>query len=75
MPKIFSGKGVVKILCKSFGFYFVSQRGSHVKLEKKTNGKTVITIVPLHRELAFGTLRGVLGLAQVDEREFLLKTK
>lgn len=75
MPKVFSGKKVVKILCKNFGFCFVSQKGSHVKLEKKIEGKTIITIVPLHKELAFGTFKGVLELAQVDEKEFLLKAK
>ncbi len=73
MPKIFSGKRVIKVLCKNFGFYFVSQKGSHVKLEKRVEGKTVITIVPLHRELAPGTFKGVLELAQVDEKEFLKK--
>ncbi|TSD03638.1 MAG: hypothetical protein Greene071436_281, partial [Parcubacteria group bacterium Greene0714_36] len=29
-----------------------------------------VTIVPLHKELAPGTLKGVLDLAQVDNREF-----
>ncbi|MEK7172857.1 MAG: type II toxin-antitoxin system HicA family toxin [Patescibacteria group bacterium] len=75
MPKIFSGKKVVKILCKDFGFYFVSQKGSHVKLEKKFEGKTIITIVPMHKELAFGTFKGVLDLAQIDEKSFLSKAK
>lgn len=27
MPKILSGKQVIKILCREFGFYFVSQKG------------------------------------------------
>lgn len=61
---------MVKILCREFGFYFVSQKGSHVKLEKKTRGETVTTVVPLHRELAPGTLKGVLELAKIDEEEF-----
>ena len=75
MPKIFSGRKVVKILCKDFGFYFVSQKGSHAKLEKNFAGKTIITIVPLHKELAQGTFKGVLELAQIDEKEFLSKVK
>lgn len=73
MPKIFSGKQVIKILCRDFGFNFVSQKGSHVKLRKKVNVKESITIVPLHKELAPGTLKGVLKLAQVPEKEFRLK--
>jgi len=75
MPKIFSGRKVVKVLFKDFGFCFVSQKGSHMKLEKKVEGKTIITIVPLHKELAFGTFKGVLELAKIDEKEFLSKAK
>lgn len=70
MPKTFSGKQVVKILCREFGFYFVSQKGSHVKLRKRIKNQEINTIIPLHKELASGTLRGVLDLAQVDEKEF-----
>ena len=73
MPKTFSGKRVIKILCREFGFYFVSQKGSHAKLRKKMKGYEITTIVPLHRELAAGTLRGILELAQVDEKEFWKK--
>lgn len=70
MSKILSGKQVIKILCREFGFYFVSQKGSHVKLSKKTKGHEVVTIVPLHKELSPGTLKGALELAEVDEKEF-----
>jgi predicted RNA binding protein YcfA (HicA-like mRNA interferase family) len=73
MPKLISGKRVVKILCREFGFYFVSQKGSHVKLARREGEKEIITIVPLHKELAYGTLKGVLELAQVDEKEFWKK--
>ena len=72
MPKkTLSGKEVVKILCREFGFYFISQKGSHVKLRKKVQNREIVTIVPLHRELAYGTLRGVLALAEIDEKEFI----
>lgn len=70
MPKVYSGELVIKILCRRFGFSFVSQRGSHVKLSKTTGKREVVTIVPLHKELAPGTLRGALELAEVDEKEF-----
>ena len=71
MPKLFSGRQAIKILCRNFGFYFVSQKGSHVKLKKKANHREIITIVPLHKELARGTLRGILELAEVNEDNFL----
>lgn len=70
MPKMFSGKEVVKVLSREFGFLFVSQKGSHVKLRKQKDGKMITTIVPLHRELAHGTLRGILELAGITEEDF-----
>ena len=70
MPKTASGEDVVKILSKHFGFVFVSQRGSHVKLHKAASGGTATTIVPMHGELAHGTLRGVLELAHIEWVEF-----
>ncbi len=73
MPKPLSGKKVIKILCREFGFYFVSQKGSHVKLRKNINNKEINTIVPIHKELAHGTLKGILELAEVDEKEFFGK--
>ncbi len=66
MAKPLSAKIVIKVLCKEFGFFFVSQKGSHVKLRKKA----IITVVPLHKELSPGTLKGVLKLAEVDEQDF-----
>jgi predicted RNA binding protein YcfA (HicA-like mRNA interferase family) len=75
MPKTFSGKTVVKVLVKEFGFALAGQKGSHAKLKKKTPQGDVITIVPLHRELAHGTLRSVLQLANVDFEEFLLRAQ
>lgn len=70
MPRTFSGKEVVKVLCREFGFSFVSQKGSHVKLQKRVSNRTTTTIVPLHKELAKGTLLGILRLAEVDEQDF-----
>jgi predicted RNA binding protein YcfA (HicA-like mRNA interferase family) len=74
MPKkVISGKEVIRILCREFGFYFVSQRGSHAKLKRKNENREIVTIVPLHKELARGTLKGILELAEIDEEEFFTK--
>lgn len=70
MYKPLSGKQVIKILCREFGFYFVSQKGSHVKLKKQVRGREITTVIPLHKELAPGTLKGVLELAEVEEKDF-----
>ena len=70
MSSTASSKEVLKILTQHFGFYFVSQKGSHAKLRKNTEQGTITTIVPMHHELSHGTLRGVLELAKIDYKEF-----
>ncbi|MBI4498990.1 MAG: type II toxin-antitoxin system HicA family toxin [Chloroflexi bacterium] len=66
-----SGREVVRAL-ERLGFGFVSQEGSHVKLRKRTSERTYTVIVPLHPELARGTLASILRqagltLAQLQE--------
>ena len=61
----------MKILCRKFGFSFVSQKGSHVKLRKTEGNKTITTVVPLHKELVLGTLKGVLDLAGIEVKDFV----
>jgi predicted RNA binding protein YcfA (HicA-like mRNA interferase family) len=75
MAKPLSAKIVIKILCKEFGFYFVSQKGSHVKLKKAADKEEITTIIPLHKELSPGTLKGVLDLAKIEEKDFRKKLK
>ena len=65
-----SGEAAVKILCKKFDFEISGRTGSHVRLSKMTPDGKVGTVVPMHRELKMGTLKGVLKLAKVDEDEF-----
>ena len=50
------------------GFVRIGQRGSHVKLRDQ-GGRTVI--VPLHRELARGTLSSILRQSGVTVSEFI----
>ena len=70
MAKTFSGKAVIRTLVREFGFAVVSQRGSHVKLRKRSGDRVITTIVPFHKELALGTLSGVLELAEISENDF-----
>ena len=72
MPKLkkISGKECVKILCNKFGFKVVRQKGSHIVLKKETEKGSVGTVVPNHKEIKIGTLKGVLRLGKVDEEEF-----
>lgn len=46
------------------------QTGSHVVLRKETLQGAVGTVVPNHKELKIGTLKGLLELANVNEEEF-----
>ena len=64
-----SGWEVIHVL-ERLGFEQVRQRGSHIVLKKKTTEGTVGCVVPLHRELAIGTLRGILRQAKVTPEEF-----
>lgn len=73
MSKTFSGKEVIAILCRIFEFGVVGQKGSHVKLIKTFEGRTITTIVPLHTELKKGTLNSVLNLAEIGIKDFLSK--
>jgi len=63
-----SGKQLLAALKKA-GFQEIRQKGSHVALQKITPGKTYRTIVPLHRELAKGTLRDILRQSGVSKEE------
>jgi len=70
LPRL-SGREVVELLVRKFGFTVRRRRGSHVVLVKYTGGRRIVTVVPLHPELKPGTLLGVLELAGVDRGEFL----
>jgi predicted RNA binding protein YcfA (HicA-like mRNA interferase family) len=72
MPELrrVSGREAIRALEK-LGFEQVRQRGSHVILKKQTPTGDVGCVVPLHRELAIGTLRGILKQAGVTPDEFM----
>jgi predicted RNA binding protein YcfA (HicA-like mRNA interferase family) len=72
MPKLFrvSGQETVRALEK-LGFVQIRQRGSHVILKKQTTYGDIGCVVPLHKELAIGTLRGILRQAKISVDEFL----
>ena len=72
MPRLrkVSGHEAVKILCNKLGFEVRGRSGSHVRLSKLTPEGKVGTVVPMHKEIKIGTLKGVLKLAKVSEDEF-----
>lgn len=56
--KTLSGRDVVRGL-GTLGFEVVATRGSHAKLRRVTPSGTDTLTVPLHKELAPGTLRAI----------------
>lgn len=61
---------IIKVM-KKFGFEKISQRGSHAKFINYETGK--IFIIPIHYEIAKGTLKSILEQAEVELEEFLKK--
>jgi len=72
MPElpILSGKQTIQAL-ERLGFRQVRQRGSHVVLRMSHPQGDKGCVVPLHRELKTGTLRGILRQAKVSHQEFV----
>jgi predicted RNA binding protein YcfA (HicA-like mRNA interferase family) len=72
MPKLrrISGEETIRRLEK-LGFQRIRQRGSHVVLKKQTPDGDIGCVVPLHKELAIGTLHGILKQAKISIEEFI----
>jgi predicted RNA binding protein YcfA (HicA-like mRNA interferase family) len=74
MPRLprLSGAETIRALEK-LGFARVRQRGSHVVLKRIGPNAVTGCVVPMHSELAIGTLRGILKQAGVTVEEFVEK--
>ena len=72
MPKLHrvSGHEAIRAL-ERLGFVLVKTRGSHVVLKKTIATGEIGCVVPLHAEIAVGTLHGILKQAQITPDEFL----
>ena len=72
MPKLpsVSGERVIRAL-KRAGFVQLRQKGSHVSLERRIGEQVFKTVVPLHSELAKGTLSDILKQCDLKLEEFL----
>lgn len=69
MPKLYSAKIVLSTLQRA-GFFIISQKGSHIKLNKRVGEKSFTAIVPNHKELALGTFNSILKQAGMTKKEF-----
>lgn len=58
-------------MLERLGFVQVRQRGSHVVMKKSTTEGSVGCVVPLHDEVALGTLHSILKQARVTADDFI----
>lgn len=63
---VVSGAEIVRAL-ERLGFRQVRQRGSHVVLQRGSQG----CVVPIHREVKRGTLGGIVRQAGIAPKDFL----
>ncbi|PYX75209.1 MAG: hypothetical protein DMG72_07980 [Acidobacteria bacterium] len=71
MPKLPRVSGAQANPRERLGFVQTRQRGSHVMLKRSAPAGTTGCVVPLHPELAGGTLRGILKQAGVSIEQFI----
>ncbi len=67
---VLSGQEVVRLLSKA-GFSFLDQHGSHVIMIKETDGGKLKPVIPMHKELAIGTLLSIIKQAGMTRDGFL----
>ena len=65
LPRI-SGARAIQVF-ERLGFVVVRQRGSHVVLRKQDRG----CVIPVHKELAIGTLRSAIRQAGLTTDDFV----
>jgi predicted RNA binding protein YcfA (HicA-like mRNA interferase family) len=72
MPKlpILSAREIIRAL-SSQGFQGVSQKGSHIKMKKRTPNETRIVIIPDYPEIPTGTLKSIIRQAGMSDEEFI----
>jgi predicted RNA binding protein YcfA (HicA-like mRNA interferase family) len=69
-----SGREIIRAL-ERLGFVQARQRGSHVVMKKSTSEGNIGCVVPLHNEVAIGTLRSILKQAKVLPDDFVKVVK
>jgi predicted RNA binding protein YcfA (HicA-like mRNA interferase family) len=72
MPNLphLSGREIIRAL-ERLGFVQARQRGSHVVMKKSTPEGNIGCVVPLHDEVALGTLHSILKQARVTADDFI----
>jgi predicted RNA binding protein YcfA (HicA-like mRNA interferase family) len=66
MPKLYSSKHIISVLNKN-GFYFVSQKGSHIKMRKE---KWTVIVPANKRGIPIGTFGSILRQSGLSQDNF-----
>ena len=72
MPKLFSSDFIIKILIRN-GFFFVSQKGSHVKYRKPGNPVLTVIVPAKQKEIPIGTFKSIMRQSRLNEEQFIKK--
>lgn len=67
--RILSGRDVCRIL-EQHGFQLVRQRGSHIVMQRRTDGGTITVPVPDHAEIRIGTLQAIIRQSGIPRSAF-----
>lgn len=67
---VVSGEDIIRVLRK-FGYEIVRQKGSHVRLRSESQPQRLPVTVPLHKEIARGTLKSILADASISVEQLL----
>ncbi len=66
---VWSGQDVCQIL-REHGFAEVRRRGSHMVMQKQSQGTTITIPVPDHSKLRIGTLRSIIRQSELPRSLF-----
>ena len=67
--RVLSGAEVIRIM-EDHDFTQVRQVGDHVSMQRKVSDTTITVPVPLHRELAIGTLQSIIRMSRLPKGLF-----
>jgi predicted RNA binding protein YcfA (HicA-like mRNA interferase family) len=67
---VLSWHEIIKVLRKE-GFIIVGQKGSHLRLKKKTEQRAFIVTLPKKKEIKPGTLMSIIKQSGYTKQEFL----
>ncbi len=67
---VISGDELIRVLRK-FGYEIARQKGSHVRLRNASDPRRLPVTIPLHKELAPGTVKSVLKDANISLEELI----